>query len=196
MLSSRTLRVCVFLGYPYSKLTLDSFTGRCITGAHESGGRTSRRKVLDCPRVLKSCINAYVLSSLEYCALAWMSSVESHLGLLYSVVRIAEGLCEGELCCLGYRRKVSALCFLYKIYHRVDHPMNEYLNPFIATLNTRVSAALSKLILVIQRCRTDQFSRSFLPSAVRLWNLLLSGVFSGDTLSSFKSTENLCLLKV
>ena len=38
--------------------------------------------VFDCPRVLKSCFNAHVLSSLEYCALVWMSSAESHLGLL------------------------------------------------------------------------------------------------------------------
>ena len=40
-------------------------------------------------------------------------SAEAHLNLLYSVVRSAEGLCEGELYCLGYRRKVNALCLLY-----------------------------------------------------------------------------------
>ena len=32
-------------------------------------------------------------------------------------------VCEGEFCSFAHRRKVSAQI---KIYHRVDHPMNEY----------------------------------------------------------------------
>ena len=54
--------------------------------------------------------------------------------------------------------------------------MNEYLNHFVVARNTRASAALSELALVIPRCRTDQFSRPFLPAPVRGWNLLLSDV--------------------
>ena len=73
--------------------------------------------------------------------------------------------------------------------------MNEYLNYLVATCNTRATAALDELALVFPRCRTEQFSRSFLPAVVRLWNLLLSGVFSGDTLSSIKSAVNMCLLR-
>ena len=85
-------------------------------------------KAFQCPRILKGCFIAYVLSSLEYCVPMCMSSAESHSGLLDSIARSAERLCEGELCCLGHRRKVViALCLLYKIYHRVDHPMNKYL---------------------------------------------------------------------
>ena len=49
-----------------------------------------------------------------------MSPAKSHLDLLDSIVRSAERLCESELCCLGHKRKVSALCLLHKIYHRVD----------------------------------------------------------------------------
>ena len=82
----------------------------------------------------------------------------------------------------------------FKIYYRVDQPMNEYLNYFVAARITRASAAISELALVIPRFRTDQFYRSFLTAAVPLWNLLSSGVFSGSTLSSFKSAVNLCLL--
>ena len=37
------------------------------------------------------------------------------MGLLDSIVRSAEKLCWGELCCLGYRRKAIALCLFYKI---------------------------------------------------------------------------------
>ena len=94
------------------------------------------------------------------------------MGLLDSIVRSAERVCDGELCCLGHRRKVSALCLLYEIYHRVDQHLNEYLNNFVAVCNTRASTALGELALVIPRCRTDQFSRSFLSAAVSLWNML------------------------
>ena len=38
----------------------------------------------------------------------WISSAESHLGLLDSVVRSAE-TCDLEYCCLEHRRKVLAL---------------------------------------------------------------------------------------
>ena len=112
--------------------------------------------------MLKSCFNAYKLSSLEYCASVWMSSAKSHLGSLDNIVRSAEKLCEGELCYLGHRMKVSALC--------LTHPMNEYLKHFVAARNNRVSAALGELALVIPPCRTDQFSRLFLHASLRVWN--------------------------
>ena len=38
-----------------------------------------------------------------------LSSAESRLSLLNSVVSSAERLCDDELCCLSHRRKVSAL---------------------------------------------------------------------------------------
>ena len=68
-------------------------------------------KLFDCPQVLKSCFNAYVLLNLEYRAPVWKPSAESHLSLLDSVVRSAEGLGEGELCCLRQRgRSVLSVC--------------------------------------------------------------------------------------
>ena len=83
---------------------------------------------------------------------------------------------------LGHRKKVNALCLLYEIYHRAGHSTKDYLNHFFAKRNTRASAALDEL--------TVMNAVSFLPAAaVCPWNLLPSGVFSGDTLSFFKSTE-------
>ena len=110
-------------------------------------------------------------------------------------IRSSQRLCEGKICCLGYRRKVRILCLLCNIYHRVDHPMNEYLQHLLAARNTRTSAALGDLALVSSRCRIDQFSRLLLPTAVSLWNLLPSGVFTGGTRSFFKCAMNLCLLR-
>ena len=116
-------------------------------------------KLFDCSRQLKSCFNAYVSPSLDY------SSAESYLDWLDSIVRSAEWLCEDDLFCLADRRKVSALCLLYEIHHSVGYTMNGHLNHFVALLNT--SAVLGELALVIQPCRTDEFSRPSLPAAVR-----------------------------
>ena len=116
-------------------------------------------------------------------------------GLLYNIVRSAKRLCKSELGCLGHRTKVIALCLLYNIYHMVGQPMNKYVNHFVAACNTRASAALGELALVISRYIIDQFSRSILLVSVRLWNLLPSGAFRGNAFSSFKSAMNSCLLK-
>ena len=124
-------------------------------------------KLFDCARALEGCFNACVLSCLEFCALALMSSAECYLGLLEKVVRVEEKLCEGKLCCLGNGRKISALCLLCKIYHKVGHPSHEYLHHLVAARNIR-SAALGELAVVIPHYRTDQFSPSFQPTAVRL----------------------------
>ena len=63
-----------------------------------------------------------------------------------SLIRVCliVSLCEGELCCLGHRRKFNALCLVFEIYHRVDHPIKEYLKHFRAPRNTRASAALAE----------------------------------------------------
>ena len=68
-------------------------------------------ELYNCPQVLKGCFNAYVLSSLDYCAPVCILSAASHLGLPDSIFRSAERLCGGELCCLGRRRKVCCLMF-------------------------------------------------------------------------------------
>ena len=73
-------------------------------------------KLFDCPRV-PSAISMHVLSNMEYFAPVWTPSAEYHLSLLDSVVLCAESLV--------YRRKVSALSLLYKIYHRADHLLPE-----------------------------------------------------------------------
>ena len=59
--------------------------------------------------------------------------------------------------------------------------MNGYLNNFVAAHDSKVSAALDELTVVIPRCRTYQFNWSFLLAAVHLWSMLPSGVFSGGT---------------
>ena len=126
--------VCILGVILDSKLTFEMHLWEVVSKAARNLGIIRRTgQLFDCPRVLRG-FNAYVLSSLECCAPVLISSAESHLCLLDGIV---ERLCEGVLCCLGHIRKVSALCLLYKIYHRVDHPMNKYLKHLVAARNIR-----------------------------------------------------------
>ena len=122
-----------------------------------------------------------------------MSLAESHVNLLDSIARNAVRLCEGKLCCLRHRRKGSALCLLCDIYNRVNHPMNEYQKHFVAARSTKASTAVGELALVIPRCRTHQFSRSFLPTAV-VYGTCCRRARLEVALCSVKSAVNLCLL--
>ena len=96
-----------------SKLRIETHLREVVSKAAWSLGVVRRTgKLFDCPRVLKNCFNAYVLPSLEYCAPVSILSAESHLGLLDSTIRSVERLRKDEFCCLGHRRKASALCLL------------------------------------------------------------------------------------
>ena len=95
----------------------------------------------------------------------------------------------------GTQKKRQCLVFALKIHHEVNHLINEHLKHFVAARDTKTSVALGELTLVIPRCRTDYFCRSFLSAAAGQWNELPSGVFSGGYLSSFKSAVNSCLLR-
>ena len=81
--------------------------------------------------------------------------VEFLLGLLDSVVRSAESLYEGELCCSDHRKKFNVTCWLCKIYYKANTPMHEYLNNFVAARDIRASVALGEIALLMLRCRTE-----------------------------------------
>ena len=47
---------------------------------------------------------------------------------------------------------------------------------------------------ILERCRTLQYSRTFIPFSVSLWNDLANPVFDGVGLAGFKSRANASLL--
>ena len=58
-----------------SKLTFETYLWVVVSKEAKSLGAVRRTgKLFDCPRVLKSCFNAYVSFSLKYCAPEWISS--------------------------------------------------------------------------------------------------------------------------
>ena len=90
-----------------------------------------------------------MLSRVDNFSTVWVSSEESHLGLLDSIVRSAEKSSEGELCYLEHRKRFSALCLLCEIYYRVNYSTNKYLKNFVPARNTRALAALGDLTVAI-----------------------------------------------
>ena len=74
------------------KLTFETHTCEVVSKAARSLGIVHWAEKC-CPHVLYGCFNAYVLFNLVYCVPVWMSSVESHLSLLDSVVCSAKRLC-------------------------------------------------------------------------------------------------------
>ena len=71
----------------YSKLTFETHLLEVISKAARNRGVVRRAgKLFDYPHVLNRCFNVYVLSNLEYSAPVWILSVESHLGLLDSII--------------------------------------------------------------------------------------------------------------
>ena len=95
----------------------------------------------------------------------------------------------------GAQKEGQYLVFLlYEIYHRVDIPINEYLNHFVAACNTRASIPLGGY-LWCSRASVTQFTRSFLPAVGSCRICCRRACLRMGTLISFKSTMNLRLLR-
>ena len=134
---------------------LDSFAGSCVRASQESGICAPSRKVIRLSTCAQGLFQCMCFTQFE--VLCPRMDVAGGISLLNGIVRHVEMLNKSKFCCLGYRRKVSALCLLYKIYHRVHHTMKQYPKPFVVARNTRASAALGEFALIISRCITNQF---------------------------------------
>lgn len=139
---------------------------------------------------------SYILPLLEYCSPVWSSAAACHLSLLDRIVRRAAALSEGEVNCdLVHRRRVAFLCMFFKIFNNVDHPVRSHCPPpCVPARFTRRTAAMHDFVLLTPRCRTVQYTRSFIPACVALWNSLAVSVFEASDVSSFKSLANRFLL--
>ena len=96
---------------------------------------------------------------------------------------------------LNHRRCVAGMCMLYKIHINPKHCLYGELPPACQRVrHTRAAAVAHPCELEVQRCRTSQFGRCFLPAHVRMWNDLPSSVFDSGTLNGFKGAVNRSLL--
>ena len=75
------------------------------------------------------------------------------------------------------------------------HPLNGALpGPYVPARVTRGALVADRYTYAPPRCRTLQYSRTFIPFSVSLWNDLANPVFAGVGLAGFKSRANARLL--
>ena len=98
-------------------------------------------------------------------------------------------------CDISHRRSVAVLCMLYKIGCNSVHPLNGALpGPYVPARVTRGALVEHRYTYAPPRCSTLQYSRTFIPFYVSLWNDLANPVFDGVELAGFKSRANASLL--
>ena len=146
--------------------------------------------------LLRRCFRGFVLPVLEYCSAVWCSAADTHLKLLDRVVSDARFLTWGVFeCDISHRQSVSLLCMLYQIRCNPVHSLNGALpGPYVPVRVTRCALFAHRYTYVPPRYRTSQYSRTFIPLSVSLWNGLANHVFHGVVLAGFKSRANAFLL--
>ena len=123
----------------------------------------------------------------------WCSAADTHLKLLDRVVSGASFLTGGVLeCDLAHRRSVAVLCMLYKIGCNSMHPLYGALSEPVRV--TRSAVLTHRYTYEPARCRTSQYSKTFIPLSVSLWNNTSNAVFDGVGLAGFKTKANVFLL--
>ena len=146
--------------------------------------------------LLGRCFRGFVLPVLEYCSADWCSAADTHFKVLDRAVSGAQFLTAGVFeCDIAYRRSVAVLCMFYKIRCKAMHPLNGALpEPYVPVRVTRGALVTHRYTYAAPRCRTSQYSRTFIPLSVSLWNDLANPVFDGVGLAGFKSRANAFLL--
>ena len=146
--------------------------------------------------VVGKCFWAFILPKL-YCSTVRKSVVTSHMLLIERVVGQVSQLSGGSVRCdLWHRRKVGSLCIFFKIDSLVGRPVRSHFPvQYLMRRPTRGPLASHSRSFEMPRCRTVQFSRSFVRFCVRLWNGLYESVFTGEGLSAFKTSFNRFLLQ-
>ena len=133
---------------------------------------------------------------LEHCSAVWCSAANTHLKLQDRIVSGACFLAGGVLNCnLSHRQSVAVLCMLYKIRCNPMHPLcGALLVPYVPVWVTRGALIAHRYTYAPPRCRTSQYSRTFIDLSVSLWNDLADPVFDGVGLAGFKIRSNAFLL--
>ena len=143
--------------------------------------------------LLGRCFRGFVLPVLECCsAVWWFSAADTHLKLLDRAVSGARFLTRGVFeCDIAHRRSVAVLCMLYKIRCNLMHPLNGVLaGPYVPVRVTHGALVAHRYTYAQPRCRTSQYSRTFILLSVSIWNDLANNVFDGVWLAGFKSRAN------
>ena len=166
-----------------SKMTFEKHLRSVSRTASQRLGilRKSWRVFHDSP-LLGICFRGFVLPVLEYRSAVWCSAAYTHLKLLDRAVSGARFLTGGLFKSdIAHRRSMAVLCMLYKIRCNPVHPLNGALpEPYVPVRVTRGALVAHRYTYERRlRSRTSQYSRTFIPLSVSLWNDLANPVFDG-----------------
>ena len=141
-------------------------------------------------------LSGFCPASFGYCSAVWCSAANRHLKLLDRAVSGARFLTGGVFeYDIAHRRSVADLRMLYKIRCNPMHPLNGALpGPYVPVRVTISTLVARRYTYSPTRCRTSQYSRTFIPLSVSVWNDLANPVIDGVRLAGFKSRANAFLL--
>ena len=147
-----------------------------------------------CFRGFGRCFRGFVLPVLEYCSAVRFSAADTYL--LDRVVSGTSFLTGGVVeCDLAHSQSVAVSFMLYKIRCNPLHPLYGALPmPYVLVWVTRGVVIAHRYTYAPPRCRTSQYSRTFITFSVSLWNDLSDPVIDGVGLAGFKSMANTFLL--
>ena len=145
--------------------------------------------------LLGRCFRGFVLEVLEYCSVVRCSAANTHLKLLDRALSGARFLTGGVFeCDISHCRSVAVLGMLYKIRCNPVHHLNCALPlPHVPVQVTRGALVAHRYTYAPPRCRTLQYSRTFIPFSMSLWNDLANPVFDGVGLAGLKIRANASL---
>ena len=176
-----------------SKITFEKHLRSASRAASQRLGILRKSwQVLHDRLLLGRCFRGFVLPVLEYCSAVLCSAADTDLKLLDRAVSGASFLTGGVFeYDLAHRRSVAVLCMLYKIRCNPLHPLYGALPMHYVPVWVTCGAVIAhRYTYVPPRCRTSQYSRTFIPFSLSLWNDLSDPVFDGVGLACFKSRAN------
>ena len=179
-----------------SKLTFETHLRNVSRGISQKLGILRKsKKIYKDDDILRKCFFSFVLPHFEYCSTVWSSAADSHLRLLDRAFNSVKFLLSDLDLDIEHRRNIGALCILFKIINDSDHPLHKFLPRFYQpTRVTRYAETANAMAFNMDRHSTSQFSRCFLPSVCRLWNVLPTDIVTAPTLDKFKKMANAFLL--
>ena len=147
---------------------------------------------------------AQIRSIMEYACLSWMSASPTVLNQLDSIQQKALRIIgvdqvtacrELAITSLQHRREVAAVTVLYKMHtSHCPRDLQALLpNPYTSRRTTRASSSMPDHAVAMPHAKTSTLDRTFLHSAIRIWNTLpdtVVGKIKSDSVQSFKQRVN------
>ena len=153
------------------------------------------RQIYRTDSVLRNCFYSFLLPHFEYCHSVFLSACESNLRLLDRAFNQIRFLLPDLQLDLEHRRLVGVLTHFYKIVSNTGHPLHCLLpSPSRPARVTRGSSLMGDHCFSVVRVNTSQFSRTFFPTVIRLWNSLPREIVGSANSCTFKSRLNAFLL--